>query len=336
MFGSQATGLFLPTSDVDLVIHFPKEKEKEKQNGDSEKDGKEREKQEMEEWSALEFAAYSTPLEQLADALREAWRDELSYLEVIDSTRVPLVKFTHGPSNISFDVCIDQETGPKAATLMKTYLEAMPPLRPLTFVLKYFMEARGLNEPYTGGVGSFMLQLMIVSFLQHRERDAYNFRRPSLYNLGALLVEFLELYGIDFNYITTGFSVRHDGFYFPKGAHDRKENFYQPSRPFSMAVENPLDPTMDVGTSSFRIQTVQRSFETAFRVLLAQVSEPRVPSLSILATILPPTQEMKKRAILQGASKGTRNVPSGSDMDTSSSSNGEIMDTPRHKKRRKR
>ena len=199
---------------------------------------------------------------------------------------------------------------------MKTFLDAMPPLRPLSFVLKYFMEARALNEPYTGGVGSFMLQLLIVSFLQHRERDAFNFRRPSLYNLGCLLVEFLELYGLDFNYVTTGISVRHDGFYFPKGAKDRREHFWNPSRPFSMAIENPLEPTKDVGTPSFRIQTVQRSFETAFKVLLSQLSEPMVPSISPLASILPPTDGMRKRAY----NRRRPRAPSGaSDMETSSS-----------------
>ena len=67
----------------------------------------------------------------------------------------------------------------------------MPPLRPLTFILKYFLKARVLNEPYSGGVGSYMLQLLIVSFLQHRERDAVRFGKPGLYNLGCLLVEFL-------------------------------------------------------------------------------------------------------------------------------------------------
>jgi non-canonical poly(A) RNA polymerase PAPD5/7 len=177
-------------------------------------------------------------------------------------------------------------------------MNAMPPLRPLTFVLKYFMASRGLNQPYTGGVGSFMLQLMIVSFLQHRERDSFNFRRPSLYNLGALLVEFFELYSMDFNYITTGLSVRFDGFYFPKGAKNRKNDFWQENRPFSLSMENPLDPTMDVGKPSFRMQSVQRSFECAHRVLLSHVTDPAVPTDSILGSVLPPTEEMRKRSTI--------------------------------------
>ena len=308
VFGSQATGLFLPTSDIDLVILFPKKK-------DVDADDKEDEKQEMEAWDTQ---AGASPLIRLAAALRDEWRDELTYLEVIENTRVPIVKFTHS-SGISFDVCFDQEMGPKAAVLMKTYMDAMPPLRPLTFVLKYFMDARGINEPYSGGVGSFMLQLMIVSFLQHRERDGYNFRRPSLYNLGCLLVEFFELYGLDFNYITTGISVRHDGFYFPKGSKDRKKDFWQPTRRFSMAIENPLEPSHDVGKPSYRIQIVQRAFEVAFKTLLAHLSEPMVPAISTLASILPPTTEMDQRVWMKLPKADRRKLTEDSSMETSSS-----------------
>ena len=163
------------------------------------------------------------------------------------------------------------------------------------------MAARGLNEPYTGGVGSFMLQMMIVSFLQHRERHAYNNHRnrtANTMNLGSMLLEFFELYGMDFNYLTTGISVRSDGFYFPKGAKGKREIFHQPSRPFSLALENPFDLVADVGRASFRMQLIAKSFEVAMRVLLSHTAEPYVPTESILASILPPTEEMRKRSTM--------------------------------------
>ena len=129
--------------------------------------------------------------------------------------------------------------------------------------------------------------MMIVSFLQHRERDAFNHRRPSFCNLGALLIEFLEFYSTDFNFVLTGISVRFDGFFFPKGAKDRKKDFWQPNRPFAIAMENPLDPSHDVGSPSFRISSVQRSFEVAFKTLLCHATEPVIPTVSLLASILP-------------------------------------------------
>ena len=346
VFGSQATGLLLPTSDIDFVIILPddktvadanangtadlppdtvtvtvtdtnvkKGKDTKKKNTKKKDDNKLSEKQQeqkdMAEYNVQEVP--QSPLAKLGQALRTHpdWKDQLSYLEVVENTRVPIVKFTHAPTNLSVDICFNQAAGTMAAELMTRFLNAMPPLKPLTFVLKYFMAARGLNEPYSGGCGSFMLQMMIVSFLQHRERHAYHRNRnnhghgnghengtANTMNLGSLLLEFFELYGMDFNYLTTGISVRSDGFYFPKGAKGRKEHFHTASRPFSLALENPFDLTADVGKASFRIQLVGKSFEIAMRVLLAHTAEPYVQTESILAGIVPPTDEMYKRATM--------------------------------------
>ena len=291
--------LCLPTSDIDIAIQLDeregitdeKETEKSKKNNMN-KVSKKQELDDMANWSKPS----GSPLQLLASALRDQWLDDLSYLEVIENTRIPLVKFTHGPTNISIDVCFNQKKGTQAAQLMHQYMQALSPLRPLTFVLKKFMASRGLNQPYTGGVGSFLLQMMILAFLQHRARDSMRRRRPSQYNLGALLIEFFEFYSTDFNFILAGISVRFDGFFFPKGATDRKKVFWQPQRPFSIAMENPLDPTFDVGSPSFRIDLVQRSFEVAFKTLLCHVSEPLIPTASILASILLPSDDMWERS----------------------------------------
>lgn len=142
----------------------------------------------------------------------------------------------------------------------------------------------------------FLLQLMIVSFLQHRERHALNYRKPSLHNLGSLLLEFLELYGNDFNYYTCGITVRHDGFYFAKGSRERKPNFWNADRPFLLALENPLDTNNNVGISSFRIPMIQRSMAHAHKTLLAHLTTPGLTDgPSILQTILPVTEEMRER-----------------------------------------
>lgn len=71
-----------------------------------------------------------------------------------------------------------------------------------------------------------------------------------------------------------------------------------------LAMENPLEPNLDVGQSSFRYQTVQRSFAVAYKMLLAYISARpdeiqlrRIPS--ILVTILPPTAYMVDRKVIK-------------------------------------
>lgn len=335
-FGSQVTGLCLPGSDIDFVIRFTdKGDESSKSDGvDAKKmKGKSSEEDDDEE----DFTTKSNPLHRFADAVRDEFgirsdqqneeaamraesardnennnnttddvedeeEEHLSYLEVIEQTRVPLVKFTVAPYNIDIDVCFDQPNGPESAELMHRFMESMPPLRPLTFVLKYFLASRDINKPFTGGIGSYLLQMMIVSFLQHRVRDDLKRDCGSggrHFNLGSLLLDFLEFYGIDFNYVTTGISVRHDGYYFPKGQKEMKEVFWQPSRQFALAMENPLDPTADVGAGAFRMKMIKRIFEHAYKVLLAYVSEPMEPTDSIIAMIIPPTEEMEQRMALK-------------------------------------
>mmetsp|Transcript_30036 Transcript_30036/g.36633 ORF Transcript_30036/g.36633 Transcript_30036/m.36633 type:complete len:648 (-) Transcript_30036:48-1991(-) len=339
VFGSQSTNTYLPDSDIDIVIKLSKDEP----NPDTDVDS-----------SPPASPTHPSPLITLGTAIKHAWKDSLSYLEVVENTRVPIIKLTHEhPTKLSVDICFDQESGPKCAAIMKKFLSNYPPLRALCLVLKYFTKIRGVNEPYFGGIGSFTLQMLIVSFLQHRGREEYNTRGRTLgMNLGGMLLEFFELYGLDFNYVTTGISVREDGCYFSKGERTRREDYWQPSRPFSIAVENPCEITSDVGRSTYRMGRIQKSFDVAFRLLLLHVSdgEPKLKGVkSILACVLPPNEELWERAASMGDKGGGGNklVDSGSDMVTSEddeeayrygsgrgSGDGSVEDRERGKRRR--
>jgi non-canonical poly(A) RNA polymerase PAPD5/7 len=99
------------------------------------------------------------------------------------------------------------------------------------FVLKYILKLKELNEVYTGGIGSFSLLLMIISFLQHREN-------PNRATIGDLLIDFCEFYGSDFNFYSTGISVTKGGSYFSK----ETRGWYNEQRAHLLAIEDPNDP----------------------------------------------------------------------------------------------
>jgi DNA polymerase sigma len=284
VLGSQATNLFLPTSDIDLTLQY--------QDEDDDGNNNEQVIPQPSSYNPL----YKKPIHRFSDLMAsKEWKDRLSYLETIEATRVPIVKMRFAATDIAVDVSFNQANGVMAATLMTEYLKAMPPLRPMTIILKYFLAARDLNEPYSGGVGSYLLQLLIVSFLQQRERAAYHDNMNIDYNLGGLLLDFLELYGLDFNYLVTGLSVRFDGFYYRKG---------RAARPNCISVENPLDVAHDVGSSSYRFTMVQRSFAIAYKTLIAMITPgPKLPeastSASILGSILPTSPYMTSRLVVK-------------------------------------
>ncbi|XP_057845495.2 uncharacterized protein LOC131054877 isoform X2 [Cryptomeria japonica] len=89
VFGSFGTGLYLPSSDIDVVIldsdvQVP-------QNG----------------------------LQALAKALLQ--KSLATKIQVIGKARVPIVKFIEKKSNVAFDVSFDVQNGPEAAEFIKVY-----------------------------------------------------------------------------------------------------------------------------------------------------------------------------------------------------------------------
>ena len=90
--------------------------------------------------------------------------------------------------------------GIKCVELVKSFLKEYEVLEPLVFALKNILKNASLNDPYTGGLSSYGLILLIVSFLQ-REIE-YNY--PNKINdLGVLFLKFLFYYGCDFDQTNT-------------------------------------------------------------------------------------------------------------------------------------
>ena len=73
-------------------------------------------------------------------------------------------------------------------------------------------------------------------------------------DLGKHLVDFLELYGTQFNYEDIGISIRKGGHYFLK-EHRGWSGFDERSR-FRLCVENPQDVTVDIGKSAYNIKKI--------------------------------------------------------------------------------
>lgn len=80
--------------------------------------------------------------------------------------QVPIVKFTDRLSEIRVDVSFNMSNGVKSAELIKKFKLRYPVLYSLVLVLKQFLLQRDLNEVFTGGISSYSLILMTISFLQ--------------------------------------------------------------------------------------------------------------------------------------------------------------------------
>jgi non-canonical poly(A) RNA polymerase PAPD5/7 len=94
-----------------------------------------------------------------------------------------------------------------------------------------------MNEVFSGGLGSYSIVCLAISFLQMHPKIRNGEIDPEK-NLGVLIMEFFEYYGLYFNYNDVGISLRDGGTYFNK-AH---RGWGDPSRGALLSIEDPADP----------------------------------------------------------------------------------------------
>lgn len=234
VFGSYATDLYLPGSDIDVVINS--------KTGDKEQ---------------------RQYLHDLARHLKAS--GFATHIEVISRTRVPIIKFVEPDSNIHVDISFERTNGIEAAKLIRNWLSVTPGMRELVLIIKQFLSTRRLNDVHTGGLGGFSIICMVYSFLQLHPRIKMNEIDISE-NLGVLLIEFFELYGKNFSYDEVALSFNEDEYpiYVPK-AHWKA--LLLAKRQFSIAIQDPRDPSNNISRGSFNLGTIKKSFAGAFDLL---------------------------------------------------------------------
>ncbi|KAL0270141.1 UNVERIFIED_CONTAM: hypothetical protein PYX00_007638 [Menopon gallinae] len=233
VFGSFRTGLYLPTSDIDLVV--------------------------IGCWP-------SPPLWKLEQKLLENGIAEQHTIKVLDKASVPIIKLRDKESDVKVDISFNMASGVQSAKLIKAFKKRFPVLAKLVLVLKQFLLQRDLNEVFTGGISSYSLILMTISFLQlHPRQDAFRANA----NLGVLLIEFMELYGHKFNYLRCGIRVKDGGSYLSK--EEVQKTMIDGHRSGFLCIEDPLTPGNDIGKSSYGALQVKQAFDYAYVTLVQAV-----------------------------------------------------------------
>ncbi|KAF8215652.1 hypothetical protein K438DRAFT_1704521 [Mycena galopus ATCC 62051] len=239
MFGSQATGLCLPTADIDLVVMTREE---------------------------IPAAEKKRPLFQMSTILKSArltWDVQVNF-----RAKVPILTFKSLPEYGSFnvDVGINNIDGPQAIAVVNEYLSKMPALRPLILTVKAFLSQRNLNSAAHSGLGSYAVTCMCISFLQlnpsKRPQD-YIDKPMETESLGALLADFMFYYGIEFPYATSYISAS-EGKLLPKDSAKWITN----KVPDGLAIQCLINPENDVGKSAGRLEAIRDAFKGGYATIL--------------------------------------------------------------------
>ena len=177
LYGSHATNLCLPWSDLDVVlVSINNTNNNQNLNVNNQ-----------------------ILLNQLYENLKKKeWVKESKY---ISSASIPIIKIISDDNfnNMQIDISIQDEKhfGLKCVDLVKKFISQYESLKPLVLVLKNILKRANLNDPYKGGISSYGLILMIVTFLQTQKRIGKDISNNEN-NLGRLFYDFVNHYGIKF------------------------------------------------------------------------------------------------------------------------------------------
>ncbi|KAI7868983.1 hypothetical protein BDF14DRAFT_1786590 [Spinellus fusiger] len=177
VFGSFASNVFLPDSDIDLVV----------------------------------ISSVPLVLKRLGTALDTA--GVCKNLQVILHASVPVIKFKDRLTGLRVDIILDSTTGLQSAQIIRDMIRSKPALRSLTLLVKLFLATRSLNEVFVGGLGGYAIVCLVMSLLQQHPK----IRSRAIiaeHNVATLLLDFFQLYGFNFNISSVGISVKGEGSYY--------------------------------------------------------------------------------------------------------------------------
>lgn len=261
-FGSYYMDLYLPSSDIDLVVILHNTNQ-----GSSEMTKEET----------------VSALRRICKSISKAGiNDRTVPLNLISKARVPIIKYTDALTGFLVDVSVNVESGLSGAKMMlqRGLTNGKHPALPiLTVCIKQYLTIRGLNEVFTGGLGSFSLMCMILSFLElHPVLQLGLIKEAD--NIAVLYLDFLELYGRFFNYDRVGISVEkvRSGYFdrhemVKEHPEDWQHILKQPPNIPHLSVQDPQCPTNDLARGSFQFSAVKQAFEHAFMVLTTRMRD---------------------------------------------------------------
>lgn len=115
---------------------------------------------------------------------------------------------------------------------------------------------------FVGGISSFALTLMCISFLQ--KHPAYKPNEEHV-NLGELLVDFFKLYGEGFDYEHFGISIKNGGEYL----HRNLMPCYGDQQLF--CVEDPVNHWLNACSVTYRAPDIKQAFLEAHLTLTTSI-----------------------------------------------------------------
>jgi len=307
LYGSFASGLALPSSGFDLVIKPHKQEDAGQYRlSPIEEDAEHMRQMPLDELSPGHTDAVpslsSGWQQQLSSRLaREKWVLSDS-IRISALAAVPVLSIITAPEDVAatpsqaeeplscpirVDISLEDPNhrGRWSKAIIEMLLGEFPHARPVTLVLKQWLIERTYGTSHTGGLCSYGLLLLVIGYLQHYPAES----------AAVALVGFLHFYGRRFDPQLYAVSVARRAFlhrkrpstwppvqaeYIERGFCPSSGDFAALPRKLAMTgeeahrfdplwIEDPLNPTNNVGRNCFRLRQIQLSLARAADALTA-------------------------------------------------------------------
>lgn len=259
-FGSFASGLYLPTADMDLVVLS----------------------QSFLTGGPREIGQTTNQLRMITQHIEKLGVAKPKTATFIAKSKVPIVKFTDKRTGIKVDISFENTTGFPAIETFEAWKAQYPAMPVLVALVKQLLAMRGLNEVFSGGIGGFTTICMTTHILQTvPELQAGS--TSAQQNYGEIFMKFLDFYANKIDIGSTGILMH------PPYHYDKVKNPNISQNKERLTVIDPNNRHNDISGGSRKIYTVLDRFRNAQSELqrhMAQLFAGKISSASILECVI--------------------------------------------------
>lgn len=153
--------------------------------------------------------------------------------------------------------CQLRHLGVVTTAQINKWINEIPTLSSITVLLKYELTRKGLNETYVGGINTYCLVVMIVSFIKKQGLQKQQ-------NLGIVLGQLLKFYGWQFNEKVYGIDLRMEKQIFY--VKDTKEG----NKFANLQVKDPLYDGKVMTRNCYQFNKIKQIFQSVYQFCFAR------------------------------------------------------------------
>ncbi|THY59071.1 hypothetical protein D6C97_04213 [Aureobasidium pullulans] len=240
-FGSFASGLYLPTADMDLVAcstRFLKS-------------------------GHAELYASRNYMFRFVNCLKKAGIAVENSVTVISQARVPLVKFVEKVTGLRVDVSFENDSGLLANDTFQIWKQQYPAMPIIVSLIKQFLVMRGYSEVFSGGLGGYSVICLTITVLRVLE-ERHGRDWDPMSSLDTVLMTFFVHFGRDFDIEKHGIQMEPWAIVAKKSWRGTNN---KPSKPDRLLIIDPNNYGNDISGGSGSILKIFDKFADAFREL---------------------------------------------------------------------